>query len=437
MAPLLIVYTNPIKERFDSMNILLAREERRENISKYLKEYPVVISLKANVPGENKNLPECKRVMFVMHKELMKRLPFHRSQSFHSQDGDYILYMLSHEDGKQIKELAIDLEETHPLGRYIDIDVYTQNQAISRKDLGFESRACVLCDNKAFFCMQSNAHSLDEVINHLRQSIETFFAKTLSKSLQQAFKYELDLHPKFGLVTPYSDGSHRDMNYQMMQSSGEVIIPYLVKMYELGYKVNDVDAGFNQIRQIGLEAEKAMLVESGGVNTYKGAIFLIGVLVYAIGYYHKTISSDPREIIKYMSRDILKELDEDPNTFGIEAYQKYNVYTIRHEAYFGLPSVYKSYHFLLRYNELSDRALTMTLIDIISNKNDTVGLKRAKSFPKYFDMVNKIEKIKTYDVELIEAISKECILHNISFGGSADVLIGTILVYLLKQENLI
>ncbi|MFA5719948.1 MAG: triphosphoribosyl-dephospho-CoA synthase [Acholeplasmataceae bacterium] len=418
------------------MNILLAREERRENIAKFLAEYNVVVSLKTNVPGDNKNLPECMRAMYVMNKELVKRLPFHKSESFKSKDGDYILYKLAFDDATHIKEITIDLEESHPLGRYVDIDVYTGSNSISRKDLGYKPRQCVICDNSAFVCMQSNAHTVDEVIGRLRHSMKHFFEDVLTISLKKAFKYELDLHPKFGLVTPYSDGSHKDMNYKMMLSSSEVIIPYLVKMYEVGYESKDIDEGFNQVRMIGLDAEKAMLEDSGGVNTYKGAIFLMGVLVYALGYYHQTIMSDPREIVKYISRDILKELEEDPNTFGIEAYQKYNVYTIRHEVYFGLPSVYKSYHFLLKYNELSDKALTMTLIDIISNKNDTVGLKRAKSFPKYFDMVNKIEIIKTYDLDLIEKVSKECISHNISFGGSADVLIGTILVYLLKQASL-
>ncbi|NMA05682.1 MAG: hypothetical protein GX931_04850, partial [Acholeplasmataceae bacterium] len=56
---------------------------------------------------------------------------------------------------------------------------------------------------------------------------------------------------------------------------------------------------------------------------------------------------------------------------------------------------------------------------------------------KYFEASNKIEKIKTYDKEKIEVITNECIENNISFGGSADVLIATILVYYLKKQNLL
>ena len=419
------------------MNMLLAREERREKISQLLKEYSVIVSLKTNVPGKNKNLIECKRVLHVIDKHLIDILPFHRATKIQSDDGNYKLYLLNHVDEIEIKKLTIQLEETHPLGRYIDIDVYTPSGTISRRDLGFQGRNCMICDNDAFICMGKNAHTVDEILNQLRESTKAYFEKTLTDALMFAFKNELDLHPKFGLVTPYSTGSHSDMNYELMNESYQVIIPYLVKMYEIGFVTKDVDAGFKKIRELGLEAEKAMMTQSQGVNTYKGAIFLVGILVYSIGYYHQTFEVDFRETIKFFSRDILKELKDDPNTFGIEAYQKYNVYTIRHEVYYGLPSVIKAYYFLMKFPNLNDKALTMTLIDIISNKNDTVGLKRARSFPMYFDMANKIEKITTYDLEKIEAVTQECIDNNISFGGSADVLIATLLVYDLKKHKLI
>ncbi len=419
------------------MDILLAREHRNETIKKLMNEYSVIVSLKGNIPGENKNVVTAKRLMYVIDKELKDILPFNKREDFDSVAGDYKLYLMNHVDPIEIKKLAIQLEETHPLGRFVDIDVYTNKGQVSRMALGYEKRKCMICDENAFVCMQENRHSREEIKAVMQKSLKDFFESTLKKGIAYAFEKELNLHPKFGLVTPYSDGSHGDMNYEMMVKSQKVIIPYLVKMYDVGYETNNLDEGFKKIRKIGLDTEKAMLKASGGVNTYKGAIFLVGIFSYALGYFHQTLKEDVREIIKYVCRDILKELVENPDTFGIKAYQKYNVYTARHEVYYGLPSILKAYYYLKKFPIDDDRALTMTLINIISNKNDTVGLKRSKSFDKYFEASSKIEKIKVYDKEKIEKITDECIENHISFGGSADVLIATILVYYLKKENLL
>lgn len=419
------------------MDILLAREKRNETIKKLMNEYSVIVSLKGNIPGENKNVVTAKRLMYVIDKEIKNVLPFNKREDFNSIAGDYKLYLMNHVDSVEIKKTLIQLEETHPLGRFVDIDVYTNKGQISRAYLGYEKRKCMICEKNAFVCMQENRHSLEEIKAVMQKGLKNFFESTLEKGIIYAFEKELSLHPKFGLVTPYSDGSHKDMNYETMVKSHTAIIPYLVKMYDIGYETNNLDEGFKKARKVGRDAEVVMFKASGGVNTYKGAIFLVGTFSFALGYFHQTLKEDVREIIKYVSRDILKELAENPDTFGIKAYQKYNVYTARHEVYYGLPSVLKAYHYLKKFPTDDEIALTMTLINIISNKNDTVGLKRAKSFDKYFEASNKIEKIKTYDKEKIEVITNECIENNISFGGSADVLIATILVYYLKKQNLL
>lgn len=419
------------------MDIFLAREKRNETIKKLITEYSVIVSLKGNIPGENKNVVTTKRLMYVIDKELKNVLPFNKKENFESEAGDYKLYLMNHVDPAEIKTLTIKLEETHPLGRFVDIDVYTNKGQVSRTDLGYEKRKCMICDDNAFICMKENRHTLEEVKDVIEKTLKNFFESTLKKGITYAFERELNLHPKFGLVTPYSSGSHSDMNYEIMVKSHKAIIPYLVKMYDIGYETDNLDEGFKKIRKVGIDAETKMLMASGGVNTYKGAIFLLGIFSYALGYFHQTLKNNVREIIKYICRDILNELKENPDTFGIEAYQKYNVYTARHEVYYGLPSVLKAYYYLKKFPTDDDKALTMTLINIISNKNDTVGLKRAKSFDKYFEVSNKIEKIKTYDKEKIEKITNECIENHISFGGSADVLIATILIYYLIKQNLL
>jgi triphosphoribosyl-dephospho-CoA synthase len=43
------------------------------------------------------------------------------------------------------------------------------------------------------------------------------------------------------------------------------------------------ESGMNRLREIGLEAERAMLAATGGVNTHRGAIFGLGLLCAAAG----------------------------------------------------------------------------------------------------------------------------------------------------------
>lgn len=58
---------------------------------------------------------------------------------------------------------------------------------------------------------------------------------------------ELNLHPKFGLVTPYSNGSHDDMNYELMKEAQEVIIPGLIEMFFVGLEANNPDDAFQKV----------------------------------------------------------------------------------------------------------------------------------------------------------------------------------------------
>ena len=62
-------------------------------------------------------------------------------------------YLVVKADGCQVKKLMIALEETK-IGRLYDIDVLEkENTKISRKDLGFPERKCLLCDNPACQCV--------------------------------------------------------------------------------------------------------------------------------------------------------------------------------------------------------------------------------------------------------------------------------------------
>lgn len=99
----------------------------------------------------------------------------------------------------------------------------------------------------------------------------------------RALKAELNTTPKPGLVDSHDSGAHRDMDHALMMCSIRAMHPYFVQLATLGYDSTQLPA-HNDIVSIGLEAEKAMFKSTGGVNTYKGALFSMGLALTAATY---------------------------------------------------------------------------------------------------------------------------------------------------------
>lgn len=90
---------------------------------------------------------------------------------------------------------------------------------------------------------------------------------------QRALQRELDTPGKPGLVGPDGPGAHKDMDYGTMMRGIRALRPYWSRMA--------VAASPEELRSLGIEAEKAMLVATGGVNTHRGAIFALGLALNA------------------------------------------------------------------------------------------------------------------------------------------------------------
>lgn len=94
---------------------------------------------------------------------------------------------------------------------------------------------------------------------------------------------ELITYPKPGLVSLIDSGSHSDMNAETFKNSIYSLRHYFFQMAELGSQ----DADFPTLKLAGIRAEQFMLAATGGVNTHRGAIFLLGLLVSAAAYRYK------------------------------------------------------------------------------------------------------------------------------------------------------
>ena len=95
----------------------------------------------------------------------------------------------------------IALEETK-IGRLYDIDVLEkENTKISRKDLGFPERKCLLCDNPACQCGRSRKHSIEELRKKIYGIIwEEQLQRGVAAEISQALMEEVYTTPKPGLV---------------------------------------------------------------------------------------------------------------------------------------------------------------------------------------------------------------------------------------------
>ena len=95
----------------------------------------------------------------------------------------------------------------------------------------------------------------------------------LAQLAQRALMMELNLPLKPGLVCPDSNGAHRDMDFALMQRGIAAIRPFFAPMAMADSP--------ETLRQLGIEAEMAMMAATGGVNTHRGAIFCLGLALNA------------------------------------------------------------------------------------------------------------------------------------------------------------
>jgi triphosphoribosyl-dephospho-CoA synthase len=103
--------------------------------------------------------------------------------------------------------------------------------------------------------------------------------QAIGRAATLALHDELALSPKPGLVTLVDSGSHTDMDAHTFMRSLFALRGYFVRIATLGAQ----SAGFGELQACGIEAEARMLSATGGINTHRGAIFMLGLLCAAAG----------------------------------------------------------------------------------------------------------------------------------------------------------
>lgn len=257
----------------------------------------------------------------------------------------------------------------------------------------------------------------------------------------QALQAELDTTPKPGLVDKDNNGAHRDMDYALMQRSIDTLRPYFVKLALLGCA--DALPTHTSIRDIGIEAEKAMLAATNGVNTHKGALFSMGLAVVAAAHEKNTDS------LQTTIKALAASFPDTNSTHGSKAKLLSKGTTAIKGA---LDNAREGYEMLFaewlpfyieRRKEHDAHTLHKTLLRIMCDLDDTNVIYRTDlataeevkqearalldSFSKAHTAEDKEKRIAA-ELLALKDMDKRYTARNISPGGAADMLSLTIFI---------
>ena len=139
-----------------------------------------IVALAMNIPGPQKTSPDIYLAFTEGSTALeslfsKETLPIKEKIAVSEKGGYLNLYAVDRQDPIWVKGLTIQLEETHPLGRLYDIDVYGEDgKSISRTMAGGTSRTCLICDKDAKVCGRSRSHSVLELSNRIGDIINSW-----------------------------------------------------------------------------------------------------------------------------------------------------------------------------------------------------------------------------------------------------------------------
>ena len=74
----------------------------------------------------------------------------------------------------EVKKAAVEIEDTHPLGRLMDLDVIGPEGPLGRASIGLQERRCLICEKPARYCMRAGSHTQDELMAKIKQLVSSY-----------------------------------------------------------------------------------------------------------------------------------------------------------------------------------------------------------------------------------------------------------------------
>lgn len=260
-----------------------------------------------------------------------------------------------------------------------------------------------------------------EAMEYIPESTVPYLVADLA---ERALRLELDTTPKPGLVDRRDNGAHKDMDYALMSKSISALRPYLTRLAVESAK--DIDPA--KIKEIGIEAEKAMLKATGGVNTHKGALFCIGLSVAAASCLACSTGAVEAYSFKELVSRAASEIPSARGTHGAEAKRSFKAVGALENARAAYPELFADWLPYYLSLECDPFRCHKTLLHIMTTLDDTNILHRRGAEGLAHAEAEAARLLEDFSESGLSSLNKDFIRENISPGGSADMLSLTIFI---------
>lgn len=435
----------------DVMDVLAARDRRagrqRQLLAAYAKP---LISFTMNIAGPIKRTALIEQGFDLGIARLEGQLRACRATVLHRETvrrdtGCEALYVVDL-PAEHLKKLCMAIEEGDELGRLFDLDVLDGRGVKLERP---KERRCLICGEIGKGCARSRRHSVEELqartTEILRRAVAEQEKTRIAEFACRALLYEACTTPKPGLVDRFGSGSHTDMDLFTFMAGAAALQPYFARCAAIGQETaqESPQVTFAALRPAGRLAEGEMLRSTGGVNTHKGAVFIMGLACAALGRLGRNAWHDTQRILDAcaaMAVGITAELGHAAHTAGERFYRDYGLRGIRGEAEDGFPSVRKAglpaLGKALAEGKSTEQAGCEALLALMSVCEDTALLHRA-GYDGWQETKQRAGQILAHGVtqEALEQFDRDMIAQNRSPGGSADLLALCYLLHFLKEEQ--
>ncbi|KII34320.1 triphosphoribosyl-dephospho-CoA synthase [Pseudomonas fluorescens] len=207
-------------------------------------------------------------------------------------------------------------------------------------------------------------------------------AERLADLAVDALIDEADLSPKPALVDRRGNGAHTDLHLGLMHASALALLPAFKEMAEAAIEMGEIGLPLREaIGLIGREGEQAMLATTSGVNTHRGAIWALGLLVVAVALEPQSTAASSISLRAARLALLDDRYAPRPLSHGAQVTLRYGARGAREEAQLGFPAVTQRALPQLKRSRATghgeQNARLDALLAIMTNLADTCVLYRA------------------------------------------------------------
>jgi triphosphoribosyl-dephospho-CoA synthase len=256
---------------------------------------------------------------------------------------------------------------------------------------------------------------------------------------------EVTLAPKPGLVDIRNSGAHHDLDWKLMCVSALALQPTFVELARAGIEIQPLLSLRERIGAIGRNGEARMLDATGGVNTHRGAIWALGLLVTAAAREPSDLA--PAAVAALAGRIARLQDSNAPSVTGNkgeQACRDYDVGGARGQAQAGFPHVVDiALPELDRSRQRGDSetaARLNALLAVMASLDDTCVLARGGR-AALAEVQNGARLVLTDGgaAQLdgrrrLKALDRRLVELHVSPGGAADLLAAALFLDRLRSE---